>query len=46
MVIEEEGFDDITLTDGATFSTDFIKIEKTRVNQKITFPCDKKRHIQ
>ena len=35
VVIEEEWFADINLTDGANFSTDMIKCEKSRFNQKI-----------
>ena len=34
VVIEEEWFDAINFTDGATFPTDLIKLAKTRVNQK------------
>ena len=38
MVIKEEWFSDINLTDGATFPTDLIKRTKTRANKKINFP--------
>ena len=46
MIIDEEWFDDIILTDGATFTMPLIKCAKTRVNQKIKFPCNTKRCIQ
>ena len=46
MVIEEKWFSDMNLTDGATFPASMIKCEKTRVNQKINFPCDTKRRIR
>ena len=46
MVIEEEWFDDMNLTDGETFPTTLIKFTKTRVNQKIKFLRDTKRRIQ
>ena len=34
VVVEEEWFDDINLSDGATFLTDLIKDAKNIVNQK------------
>ena len=34
MFIEEEWFDEMNLTDGATFPTPLIRRAKTRVNQK------------
>ena len=37
LVIEEEWFDNMNLTDGATFQTALIKRAKTRVNKKIFF---------
>ena len=46
MVIEEEWFDDMSLTDDATFLTSLIKRAETRVNQKIIFLRDTKRCIQ
>ena len=46
MVVEGECFDGMNLTDGATFLIPLIKHAKTRVNQKINFPRDTKRHIQ
>ena len=46
VVIEEEQFDDMNLTDGATFPKGLIKRAKTRVNQKIQFPHDTKQHIR
>ena len=46
MVIEEEWFSDMNLTDGETFLTALIKCAKSRFNQKINFPCDTKRCIR
>ena len=46
VVLEEEWFDDITLTESATFPVALIKREKTRVNQKIKFPRCTKRRIR
>ena len=46
MVIEEEWFDDINLTDGATFSVYLIKREISRFSQKINFLPDTKRRIR
>ena len=46
MVIEEEWFDDMILTDGATFPTPLIKRAETRVNQKIKFSHDTKQCIR
>ena len=46
VAIEEEWFDDMNLTDGATFLTALIKHAKSRFNQKIKFPCDTKRRKQ
>ena len=43
VVVEEEWFDDMNLTDGETFLTDLIKRAKNRVNQKIIFLRDTKR---
>ena len=40
MVIEEDYFDDMKLTDGAIFTTALIKRAKSRVNQKVNFPHD------
>ena len=37
MVIEEEWFDDMNLTDGATFPTALIKCAKSRFNKKKIF---------
>ena len=34
MIIEEEWFDDMNLTDGATFLMALVKCAKTRVNKK------------
>ena len=45
MVIEEEWFDDMNLTDGATFPMDLIKHTKTTVNQKIKNSRDTMKHI-
>ena len=45
MVIEEEWFDDINLTEGETFLMDLIIRTKTRVNQKTIFPRDTNQHI-
>ena len=42
MVVEEEWFDDEDLTDGTTFPSDLIKHAKSRFNQKIKFPREKK----
>ena len=41
-VIEEDWFDDMNLTDGATFSMPLIKCAKTRVNQNRFPPRDTK----
>ena len=46
VVIEEEWFDDMNLTDGATFTMDLIKRAKNMVNQKIFFMRDTKWRIQ
>ena len=46
MVIEEEWFNSINLTDGAIFLTFLIKCAKTRVNTKINHPRDTKRRIR
>ena len=46
MVIEEEWFDDMNLTDGATFPTALIKRAKSRFNKKINLPYDTKRCIR
>ena len=43
VVIEEEWFSGMNLTDGAKILTVLIKPAKTRVNQKVTFPRDTKR---
>ena len=45
MVIEEELFDHMNLTDFATFPVDLIKRGKTKFNQKINFPCDTKQRV-
>ena len=45
MVIGEEWFDDMNLTDGETFTTPLIKRAKTRVRPKIFFPRDTKQQI-
>ena len=42
VVIEEEWFDDMNLTDGATYLKALIKHAKNRFNQKIKFPREKK----
>ena len=46
VVIEEEWFYGMNLTDGATLPTPLIKRAKTRVKNKINFPRDTKRRIQ
>ena len=46
IVIEGEYFDDMDLTDGATFLTDLIKRAKNRVNKRIIFPRDTRRRIR
>ena len=46
MVIEEEWFEDINLTDGSTFTMTLIKREKYRLNQEIKFPRDTKQRMQ
>ena len=46
MVVEEEWFDDMNVNDGATFPTDLIKREKSRIDQNNNFPCDTKRCIR
>ena len=46
VVIKEEQFDDINLTDGATFITALISSEKLILNQNINFPLDTKRCIR
>ena len=43
MVIEEEWFSDMNLTDGATFPTALIKREKSIFN--FENPCDTKQRI-
>ena len=45
VVIEEECFPDLNLTDSETFLTALIKREKLRFNQIINFPCDRKQRI-
>ena len=45
MVVEKLLFDDLNLTDGATFLTDLTHCAKTRANKIIKFPCGTKRHI-
>ena len=42
VVIEEEWFADINLTDGAIFTPALIKREKSRLNPKIYFPFNTK----
>ena len=46
MAIEEEWFDDMNLTDVATFTSALVKCAKTRVYLKIKFPRDTKRRIR
>ena len=46
VVVEEEWFADMDLTDGATFPMALTKQSKSRSNQKIKFPCDTKQYIQ
>ena len=45
VVIEEELFDAMNLTDVTTFPTALIKYAKTIFNIIIKFPCDTRRHI-
>ena len=45
VIIEEERFADINLTDGTTFLTDLIKFEKSIFNQNISFPRDTNQHM-
>ena len=45
MIIEEEWFDDMNLTDGATFPQALIKRAKNRFNKNI-FLRDTKQHIR
>ena len=46
MVIEEEYFDDMNLTDDTTFLTAPTKRAKTRFNQNNNNCCDTKRNIR
>ena len=46
VLVEEEWFNYMNWTDGATFMTALIKFAKTRVNQKINFPHETKQRIQ
>ena len=45
MVIEEERFDAMNLTDGASFLTALIKNAKNGFNHKTKFPRDTKQRI-
>ena len=45
VVIEEEWFDGMNLTDGTTFPKVLIKREKSKFNQNINLPRDTKQHI-
>ena len=46
MVVKEEWFDEMNVTDGVAFPKTLIKRAKTRVNQKIKYPHITKRHMQ
>ena len=46
MVIGEEWFSVMNLTDGENFTASLIKREKFIINQRINFPRDTKRHLR